>query len=157
MSAEPNPRPQPGGPLGDRVTVTLHYLVDRMDRFADQLLQQRFGMSYSQFMFIAVLADLAPPPDITTLATCLGVSKAAVSKRVPAFVEAGWVQTHTDPANARRVLLSITPKAGRFLAEALPVLDASFTETFDDLATVDLAALHEDLKTVIRHLDSKEH
>ncbi|GAA1519650.1 hypothetical protein GCM10009761_22600 [Agromyces terreus] len=148
------PRPSP---LGDRITVTLHYLVDRMDRYADQLLQERFGMSYSQFMFIAVLADLAPPPDITTLATCLGVSKAAVSKRVPSFVEAGWVATRADPANARRVLLEITPAAGRLLDEALPVLERSFTETFDDLDGVDLTRLHDDLKTVIRHLDSKEH
>jgi DNA-binding MarR family transcriptional regulator len=143
--------------LGDHLTVTLHLLVDRMDRFADVLLRERFGISFNQFQFIAVIANLPEAPDITTLADCLGVSKAAVSKRVPAFVEANLVTTSTDPANARRVLLSITPKAGRLLSEALPVLGASFAEEFDDLATVDLQALHEDLKTVIRHLDSKEH
>ncbi|MET4160107.1 MarR family winged helix-turn-helix transcriptional regulator [Agromyces sp. PvR057] len=157
MSPEPKALPAPGGPLGDHLTVTLHLLVDRMDRFADALLRARFGISFNQFQFVAVIADLPTPPDITTLADCLGVSKAAVSKRVPSFVEAGLVQTSTDPANARRVLLSITPQAGRLLSEALPVLGASFTDEFDDLDTVDLDALHDDLKAVIRHLDSKEH
>ena len=157
MSPEPKSLPEPGGPLGDHLTVTLHLLIDRMDRFADLLLRERFGVDFNQFQFIAVIANLPTPPDITTLADCLGVSKAAVSKRVPAFVEAGLVQTGADPANARRVLLSVTPKAGRLLSEALPVLEASFSEEFDDLATVDLAALHDDLKAVIRHLDSKEH
>lgn len=157
MSPEPKALPEPGGPLGDHLTVTLHLLVDRMDRFADGLLRARYGISFSQFQFIAVIANLPSPPDITFLADCLGVSKAAVSKRVPAFVEAGFVQTSADPANARRVLLSITPKAGQLLAEALPVLGASFSDEFDDLVSPDLDALHEDLKAVIRHLDSKEH
>lgn len=145
------------GPLGDRLPVTLHYLADLVDRSADHLLQQRFGLSYSQFAFIATLSTLAPPPDITGLADCLGVSKAAVSKRVPALVEAGWVQTHADPANARRVLLAPTPKAEALLAEAAPALDTWFAELFAELPGVDLASLHRDLKVIARRLEREVH
>ncbi|MGX5696558.1 MarR family winged helix-turn-helix transcriptional regulator [Agromyces soli] len=159
-SAAQPPLAQPDGPLlpgpmGDRLTVTLHYLAELVDHFADGLLQQRFGLSYNQFVFIAVLSNLEPPPDITTLAECLGVSKAAVSKRVPAFVEAGWVATRTDPLNARRVRLTLTPKATALLAEAGPIVDAAFTELFADLPGVDLPALHRDLKSIARRLEAR--
>lgn len=148
----------PDHPLGDRITVTLHELVDALDAYADRHLLGRFGVTFSQYLFLAVLADLEAPdaPDITAQARCLGVSKAAVSKRLPSFVEAGWVRTGTDPANARRVVLHLTDTGTRIVAEAGAVLDTEFTAMAAELTDVDLDAVHRDLKKLLRTLHEKE-
>ena len=150
-----DPRRGPDHPLGDRITVTLHELVDALDAYADRHLLGRFGVTFSQYLFLAVLADL-DAPDITAQARCLGVSKAAVSKRLPSFVDAGWVRTGTDPANARRVVLHLTDTGTRIVTEAGALLDTEFTAMAAELTTVDLDAVHRDLKTLLRSLHEKE-
>lgn len=141
------PRPA-DHPLGDRLTVTLHHLVDELDAYADDLLVREHGVTLSQYVFLAVLSDL-DRPDLTSLARCLRVSKAAVSKRVGSFVRAGWVRTHDDPRNARRVLLELTP-AGRTLVDvAGRRLEHEVTAALDGVAGVDVPRLHADLTTVL--------
>lgn len=149
--------PDAASPLGDRITVTLHALVERIDAFADHMLRAQFRITYSQFFFLAVLSSIERPghPDVTEMAECLGVSKAAVSKRLTSFVDAGWITLPGDPANARRVVLALTPAARELVANAAAALDASFTEHFSRITSVDLVALHDDLKTVIRVLDEQ--
>lgn len=138
-------------PLGDRVTVTLHHLVDVLDEHADRLLTQEYGVSLNQYLFLAVLSDLEAP-DITTLARCLRVSKAAVSKRVGSFVDAGWVTSSDDPGHGRRVVLGLTPAGAALVAGAGERLESEFTAKFAQVTEVDLVALHTDLKTVLATL-----
>lgn len=145
----------PDHPLGDRITVTLHELVDAMDADADAQLRAQFGVTFSQYLFLAVLSDL-DRPDITAHARCLGVTKAAVSKRLPSFVAAGWVTTGTDPRNARRVVLELTESGTRLVAEAGQVLDDAFTATAARLTSLDLDALHRDLTTLLRTFQDKD-
>ncbi|MBD7917583.1 winged helix-turn-helix transcriptional regulator [Cellulomonas sp. Sa3CUA2] len=135
-------------PLGDRLTVTLHQLVGVVDEYADDLLRAEHGLTLSQYVFLATLSNL-DHPDITTLARCLRVTKAAVSKRVGSFVDAGWVRTLGDPAHARRVVLDLTP-AGRALVDvAGQRLEHEVTAAFAHVPQVDLTALHSDLTTVL--------
>jgi DNA-binding MarR family transcriptional regulator len=135
-------------PLGDRVTVTLHHLVDVLDEYADDVLTREHAVTFNQYLFLAVLCDL-DRPDVTSLARCLRVTKAAVSKRVGSFVQAGWVRTLDDPGNARRVLLELTP-AGRALVDtAGRRVEQEFTALFADVEDVDLDRLQTDLTTVL--------
>ncbi|GIG40071.1 MarR family winged helix-turn-helix transcriptional regulator [Cellulomonas phragmiteti] len=138
----------PDHPLGDRVTVTLHHLVDVLDEYADHLLRAEHGVTLSQYLFLAVLSDL-DHPDVTTLARCLHVTKAAVSKRVGSFVAAGWVRTLSDPGHARRVVLELTPDGVALVRDAGRQLEEAFTSAFADVPQVDLTALHRDLTTVL--------
>lgn len=138
-------------PLGDRVTVTLHHLVDVLDEYADQLLVREYGVSLNQYLFLAVLSDL-DSPDITTLARCLRVSKAAVSKRVGSFVDAGWVRTSDDPGHGRRVVLHLTAAGAELVAGAGTRLEDEFTAKFAKVTQVDVDALHSDLKAVLATL-----
>ena len=135
-------------PLGDRITVTLHELVDVLDEYADHVLTHEYGVTFNQYLFLAGLSDL-DRPDVTTLARCLRVTRAAVSKRVGSFVETGWVRTLADPAHGRRVLLELTP-AGRDLVDrAGRDLERHFTSSVMDVPGVDVPALHTDLTTVL--------
>lgn len=134
--------------MSDRVTVTLHHLVAELDAFAEQFLRARHGVSFATFHFLAATADVEPV-DMTTLARCLGVTKAAVSKRVPGLVAEGWIAASVDPSNGRRVLVSLTPRGRVLVDTAGAELEAEFAVLFADprLAEggVDVARLNDHL------------
>lgn len=134
--------------MSDRITVTLHHLVAELDAFAEKFLRARHDVSFATFHFLAAAADVEPV-DMTTLATCLGVSKAAVSKRVPALVAEGWIVASVDPANGRRVLVTLTPRARALVETAGGELEAEFATLFADsrlsAAGVDVAQLNDHL------------
>lgn len=135
-------------PLGNRLTVTLHHLVGVVDEYADDLLVRDHGVTLSQYVFLATLSDL-DRPDVTGLARCLRVTKAAVSKRVASFVRAGWVRTLSDPAHARRVVLDLTPSGRELVRVAGQHLEDEVTAAFAHATQIDLTALHDDLTTVL--------
>ena len=111
--------------MSDRLTFTLHELLAELDAFADAALRSGYGVTFNHFQFLAVLYD-AEPADMTTLAHCLGVTKAAVSKRVPALVEDGWITAQSRPGAGRSILLSLTPKSTELVRDAGAVLDREF-------------------------------
>jgi DNA-binding MarR family transcriptional regulator len=111
--------------VSDRLTFTLHELLAELDAFADAALRSGYGVSFNHFQFLAVLYD-AEPADMTTLAHCLGVTKAAVSKRVPALVEDGWITAQSRPGAGRSILLSLTPKSTELVRDAGAVLEREF-------------------------------
>ncbi|MCW3492211.1 MarR family winged helix-turn-helix transcriptional regulator [Microbacterium sp. SSM24] len=122
--------------MSDRLTFTLHELLAEIDAFADTALQQGYGVTYNHFQFLAVLYD-AEPADMTTLAHCLGVTKAAVSKRVPALVADGWITATSQPGAGRSILLSLTPKSTALVHDAGAVLDEAFAEMLTHPALAD--------------------
>ena len=111
--------------MSDRLTFTLHELLAELDAFADAALRSGYGVTFNHFQFLAVLYD-AEPADMTTLAHCLGVTKAAVSKRVPALVEDGWITAQSRPGAGRSILLSLTPKSTELVRDAGAVLEREF-------------------------------
>lgn len=139
--------------MADRVTVTLHELVAELDLYADRALQQRHGVSFNLFEFLAVLAELGPI-DITGLARCLRVTKAAVSKRVPTLVAEGWIAT--EPGGGRRIVLALTEKGADLVERAGGELEAEFTAMLGDVrldpahspGAIDVDALNGHLSTL---------
>jgi len=111
--------------VSDRLTFTLHELIAELDAFADAALRAGYGVTFNQFQFLAVLYD-AEPADMTTLARCLGVTKAAVSKRVPALVDDGWITAQSQPGAGRSILLSLTQKGTALVRDAGAVLEHEF-------------------------------
>lgn len=120
--------------MSERLTFTLHELISAMDAHADAILRARFGVSFSHFEFLAILADVEPS-DMTNLAACLGITKAGVSKRVPALVAEGWIAS--EPGVGRSILLSLTAKGGALVRDAGAVLEREFGELLTDPALDD--------------------
>jgi len=125
--------------MADRVTVTLHELVGELDLFADAWLRTRYGVSFNLFEVLAALAERAPI-DITGLAHCLRITKAAVSKRVPALVADGWITA--TPGAGRRIVLALTARGADLVHTAGGELEAEFAEMLTDprLTSGDAAA-----------------
>ncbi len=109
--------------MAERITVTLHELVAELDIYADAHLREHHGVSYNLFELLATLAETAPI-DITGLARCLRVTKAAVSKRVPTLVADGWITA--DGGEGRRIVLGLTPRGAALVRIAGGELEAEF-------------------------------
>ena len=122
--------------MSDRLTFTLHELLAELDAFADAVLRSRYGVTFNHFQFLAVLYD-AEPADMTTLAHCLGVTKAAISKRVPGLVEDGWITAQSPPGAGRSILLSLTPKSIELVRDAGGLLERHFAAMLADPALGD--------------------
>ncbi|RKS85657.1 DNA-binding MarR family transcriptional regulator [Microbacterium sp. AG790] len=112
-----------------RLTVTLHELVGELDLFADAWLREKHGVNINLFEILATLAERAPI-DITGLAHCLRVTKAAVSKRVPRLVADGWLTA--TAGEGRRIILELTPKGVELVRIAGGELEAEFTQMLTD-------------------------
>jgi len=148
--------------MASRVTVTLHELVAELDLYADEVLRERHGVSYNLFEFLATLAELGPI-DITGLARCLRVTKAAVSKRVPSLVAEGWIAT--EPGGGRRIVLSLTEKGAGLVQQAGGELEAEFTAMLTDPrldpavspGAIDAATLNSHLSTLTEIVIEKGH
>jgi DNA-binding MarR family transcriptional regulator len=108
---------------------SLHALVAALDIEAERLLTERFGLTHSQLAFLAPLLH-AETLDVSSLATAVGVSVPAVSKRTTWFEERGLVQVDAVSAKGRRVLLSLTPKGRRLATAAIQALDDGLTSLF---------------------------
>lgn len=111
--------------MSDRISFTLHELVAELDAYADDVLRARHGVSFSHFLFLAVLSDVEPA-DMTTLARCLGITKAAVSKRVPALVDDDWITADSPPGSGRSIRLALAPKGAELVERAGAELEAEF-------------------------------
>lgn len=139
--------------MPSRLTVTLHELVAELDIFADAFLRKNFGVSYNLFEYLATIA-VTSPTDITDLAECLRVSKAAVSKRVPTLVEEGWIETESGAG--RRVMITLSEKGGELVMNAGGALETNFSKMFTDPrinpAVSDTAIDTQQLNTYLRAL-----
>ncbi len=148
--------------MAQNITYTLHELVSALDSYADELLRSEYDISFNQFQFLAILST-EQPSDLSHLATCLGVTRAAVSKRVPSLVAGGWITTSSDPSNARRVMISLTPAAEELVRLASAELEEAFTAMFADPrlnpdvtpGAISVTALNTHLSTLTSILHNK--
>lgn len=115
--------------MSEKLTYSIFELVAAMTARADAVLGSGYGMTFNQFHFLAVVRDIEPD-DITAIAACLGVSKAAVSKRVPALIARGWITTARDPGHGRRVVVSMTDNARVLVDQASAELDAAMLASY---------------------------
>lgn len=138
--------------------LTLHELVAVMDGYADALLRRDYDLSFNEFEYLAVLVT-NPGADVTSVAACLQVTKAAVSKRLPALETAGLVRRASDPSHGRRVLIHITELgAQRYqaAAERLATELAGVLGAGADGHDVPAGRLTADLVTLCSRIKNKE-
>jgi DNA-binding MarR family transcriptional regulator len=139
--------------------VTLHELVSAMDTYADALLRRDHGMSFNEFEYLLVVAE-HDQADVTELADCLRLTKAAVSKRLPALEAAGLVRRSGDPLHRRRVLVSLTERGGQLVGAAAQHLEAELASVFGPLDSdgteLDPVALNADLHILFDRIKAKE-
>lgn len=110
----------------------LHQVSAELDRRADQLLRQRWGISHSQLAFMSPLLREGTM-DVTALAAATDVSVPAISKRTLWFVHRGYLRMDTESAKGRRVLLSLTDRGAELASHAVADLATELSAALSNL------------------------
>lgn len=135
----------------ERISFLLNIVVREMNRQADGLLRNEFGITYSQFVFLMTLSE-NPRIDVTRLAEALGVTKGAVSNRLSWFTQRGLASSQHEPGNSKRLLVSLT-QDGLMLAEAAGnYLEKTFTSTISKSRKGDYKLLTQELIKIYQSL-----
>ena len=138
-----------------RISFMLNSLVRVMNGQADALLRAEYSITYSQFVFLQVLSE-SGQLDITRLAQALGVSTAAVSKRIEWFADRALVRVDQDPTNAKRVLVSLTAQGADLAKKSGDFLERRFLNAVAAAPDVDFAALGDTLATLTTHMEKNK-
>jgi DNA-binding MarR family transcriptional regulator len=138
----------------NRISFLLNDLVREMNGQADSLLRGKFGLTYSQFVFLLILLE-KKEIDVTRLAKALGVTKGAVSKRIGWFLERDLVSTYQSPGDAKRVLTSLTPVGIKLAKSAGDFLEQRFLATITRSQEFDQELLRNELQKMLQLLLAK--
>ncbi|WP_084073759.1 MarR family winged helix-turn-helix transcriptional regulator [Demequina sp. NBRC 110052] len=134
----------------------LQETVTRMEHRVNTRLRSELGVSFNLFQFLAIVAD-EEPTDVTDLASCLYISKAAVSKRLPALTEEGWLTVSAEPGHGRRLRIQLTDKGRTLVADGDAIIERALTEAFgDSVSSDDVARMHALMTTVNARLIATE-
>ena len=138
-----------------RISFMLNSLVREMNGQADALLRAEYSITYSQFVFLQVLSE-SGQLDVTRLAQALGVTKAAVSKRIEWFADRSLARVDQDPKNAKRVLISLTAHGADLSKKSGDFLERRFLGAVAAAPGIDFAALGEMLVTLTAHMEKNK-
>lgn len=108
----------------------LHRLVHAVDRVADTILQSELGVSYSRFLFLAVLSDHEAATQ-HELAVAQGTSDAAVSLMTAELEKLRLVKVTPSPVHGRKRTLALTEPGARVVSRR----DAALRQAFLELVT----------------------
>jgi DNA-binding MarR family transcriptional regulator len=136
---------------GSRITFTLNHLVYVLNSAADKHLRANFDLTYSQFLFLVTLMGQNKPTP-SRLAECLGVSRAAVSQRLPWFQDHGLVDVFKVSGNDKNLSLALTREGETLATQAADFLEQEFRLLFDNADFVDLGKLDTTLRQIKSHL-----
>lgn len=140
-------RPAKNSPSWD-VVVRLHKIVFILDRRAHQLVRDRLGLAYSQFMIVMALKHRGRISQ-AGLAESSGLTAAAISRKVNGLVIKGLVRDQINPRNRRQHVLTLTPAGQRAATQAQRVLGSAFQEVFRQLSRRQQAALDQGLRALL--------
>ncbi|MBJ7433058.1 MAG: winged helix-turn-helix transcriptional regulator [Microbacteriaceae bacterium] len=130
-----------------RITFTLNELVYVLNSAADRHLRANFDLTYSQFLFLVTLMSQNKPTP-SFLAECLGVSRAAVSQRLPWFQDRELVTVSRVSGNEKNLSLELTRKGEALATQSADFLEKEFRVLFQNTDSVDLDDLDKTLRRV---------
>ena len=125
------------------IILELQRLRNATERRIAELLEQHelAPITPAQANALMVLVNAREPLTSAELARELGLSVVTVGRFVRALLEGDWVGRVQDPDDARRFLLSPTPKTRRSLPRFVAVSNTMLDEVFGDLSAGEIEAL----------------
>ncbi|MBG6056564.1 DNA-binding MarR family transcriptional regulator [Salinibacterium sp. CAN_S4] len=95
----------------------LHRATALIDRVADAYLSREHGIRYALFLVLLMVRVMGEPSQ-RAVATALDVSRASITQRVSALVEAGLLRVAPDPADSRANIVSLSRKGAGLVTVA---------------------------------------
>lgn len=116
----------------DTLGFELHRFSNVLLRYADLLLQKRFGFGYSHFK---IMVALHARPDCmqASVAHFLGQTEASVSRQLKLMVKQGLAESRQNPTNRREHVIHLSTKGEQLLTEAQGYLESEHAPVFGKL------------------------
>lgn len=116
--------------MRDELSFELHALTARLDRVANRVLQEEFGISYRRFLVLFMVGSLGAKTQ-RALAERLDVSEPSVSRMTGLLSAAGLLEVQRDPEGGNRRNLALTIEGERLAKACRELLAARFREVVD--------------------------
>lgn len=100
----------------------INHLSFVVTRQADQVLQERLGIGYSQYKILMVVHN-HPHLQQRSIADALGQTEASISRQIKLLHEQGMLHTQVNPDNRREHITTLTSKGVRLAEEAARILE----------------------------------
>ncbi len=100
-----------------------------LDKMSEQILQDRLGFGFSQFLVLLTLAGQPKAPQ-KFVARALDQTQAAVSRQVDILVNLGLVSRTRNPDSKREYVLSLTKPGMKKFRQGLDAIDERFGKLF---------------------------
>ena len=120
--------------------LRLHRLSFLLEKAADQALQQKLDLTFSQCM---ILHSLRNNPDCSqqSIAKCRDLTQAAVSRQVEMLRGKGLINRTENPANRREHVLKLTAKGTKQLEKGMDIIIEKFESVFTVLTKAEMQVL----------------
>ena len=119
-----------------------------LDKLADSAVYAKIGISYSQFLVLAVLAGQDKVPQ-KFVAGQLGQTQAAVSRQVDLLVGSRLVSRTRNKHSRREYVLGMTKAGQKKYKLGLAAVDGKFGSVFVSWRKEDQARLLQDMGRII--------
>jgi DNA-binding MarR family transcriptional regulator len=142
------------GATGDLADELMKAMIRLRSRLRSESEPGDTRWSWSQITTLSRILELAPTT-VTELANREHVRRQSMAQTVAALKAGRLVSTRTDPDDARKSLVDVTP-AGRELARGVPLARESWLDaTIDDLLTArEQQVLRESIRLLNRIAES---
>ena len=138
----------------NRISFLLNDVVKEMNRQADGLLRKKYEITYSPFLFLLMIQD-TENCDVTRLASSLGVTRGAVSKRLHWFIDRDLVATHKLANDEKRLMISLTQSGASLTKAASDFLERKFLKAISRVPDSNQGNLRSELQSMLHILRSK--
>ncbi len=107
------------------LSFDLHALTAKLDRSADRILQDGYGISYRRFRLLLIVGRLGAATQ-RAVAEELGVSEPSASRMTGVLVGTGLLDALPDPAGGNRRRLSLTVEGKEIVERCRTLLEQRF-------------------------------
>ncbi|MEJ3652073.1 MarR family transcriptional regulator [Actinomycetes bacterium KLBMP 9759] len=107
------------------LSFDLHALTAKLDRSADRILQDGFGISYRRFRVLLIVGRLGAATQ-RAVAEELGISEPSASRMTGVLVGTGLLDALPDPVGGNRRRLSLTVEGKQIVDRCRTLLEQRF-------------------------------
>jgi DNA-binding MarR family transcriptional regulator len=132
-------------------SYSIHGMIWLMDSMANQLLKEKYDITFRKFYVLAVLSSCQPTTQ-ANLADYLGQSTAAVSKSLTILEAEGLVTITVNPDHKRHNVVQLTKQGAQLTQEASMYLEELLQQHFAETG-VNLQQYTKDTVTLRNRLE----
>lgn len=130
------------------LALKMHKFVFLLEKLADQSLQQKLRITFSQCMILLSLRE-NPGCSQQSVAKWRDLTQAAISRQVEMLREKKLLSRRENAKNRREHVIALTPLGAERLAAALKIISKKFEDVFRVLAQEERRAVEPRLDRIL--------